>query len=451
MASDWEGVCIGSGNLLTASPTWSRLDSGVSGLRLTTATIRRGKQSVFEKTGTGVCTAWFNDRSGAIDPTVVSLISKPFAVAIRNPVTDEWFPLFRGVVDDVRFAMNKHTLKLETVIEAVDLFDYFSNFELIPGLAGFSNAQVNSAGYVFYEDAAFDDRILAILGDAGVTAPLYSVFSGNIIMPESTYSSGDKVMQALEEAVDAEFPTVANHYIDKRGRYQAHGRYARFDPDTVSASASNWDFNRWKVGDNAAAAADTGAGGTAKMQEPYGGADTRADIRNAALCYPQYDANHVLLDQSDLSSFIYADATSRDTHGTRTWTAPNLQVLEETTLGLTGKEFCQLVSEYIVENYKDPMPRLPSVTVGTEHPTHGPYGAAAWEYMCGVDISDVVGVTIGHPGGGGFAAAQHYVEGITIEMRYGPGSLDNAFPIIKHTADLSPADHWAHNPFGAMP
>jgi hypothetical protein len=443
VASDWEGVSVGSGNLLTAAPTWTRLDAGITGLRCSGISIQRGRSSVFERTGTGTCTATFNDRVGYLDPTnAASLISKPFAVAIRNPVSDEWHPLFRGIVDDAGFVLNKHTLKLETAIQAVDLFDAFSNFELIPGLAGFVNAQINSAGYVFYEDAGFDERVLAILGDFGLPSQLYSVFTGNIICRESTYAAGDKVMQALEEAVDAEFPTVANHYVDKRGRYQVHGRYARFDPDTVSASASNWDFERWEVGDNAAARADTGK---AKMQEPYGFSESRADIRNAALCFPEG------VDQSDLEDFIYADATSRAAHGTRTWTAPNLQVEEETTLGMTGKEFCQLVSEYIVENYKNPIPRIPQVTVGTERPG-GPdvFGPAAWAYMCGVDISDVVNVAIGHPGGGGFAT-DHYVEGIRIHIHPGPGSLDNSFPFIKHTADLSSVDHWASNPFGAVP
>lgn len=396
---------------------------------------------MFEKTDTGTCRVIFNDRVGYLDPTnAASLISKPFAIALRNPMTDEWFPLFRGIVDDAGFLMNHSTLKLETAIEAVDMFDYFANYELIPGLAGFAGTP-NAQGYVFYEDAGFDERILAILGDAGVGASLYSVFTGNIICRESIYAAGDKVLQALEEAVDAELPTVANHYVDKRGRYQAHGRYARFDPDGVSASATNWDFNRWKVGDNAAARADTGAGGTAKMQEPYAFSESRADIRNAALCYPEG------VDQADLGDYIFTDETSRTTHGTRTWTAPNLQVLEETTIGLTGKEFCQYVSQYIVENYADPIPRIPSVTVGTEHPTADVFGEASYEYMCGADISDVVTVTIGHPGGGGFAT-DYYIEGIRISMRPGPGSLDNSYPIIKHTVDLSSADHWASNPFG---
>ena len=186
------------------------------------------------------------------------------------------------------------------------------------------------------------------------------------------------------------------------------------------------------------------------MQEPYGFSQTRKMIRNAALAYPQFDATGAPTDQSDLSDYIYTDETSRASHGTRTWTAPNLKIAEETTIGLTGKQACQYFSQYIVENYKDPFPRISSVTVGTEYPDHDVFGDASWEYMCGVDISDIVNIAIDHPGGGGFLAIDYYVEGIRIQMHPGPGGLDNAYPIIKHSADLSPAAYWNFNPFGGF-
>src|SRR5574337_981543 len=300
--------------MFTVSPTWSRLDSGVDGLRVAHIQIDRGKQGEDEQTGTGVCQVTFNDTAGALDPTnsgsvfYGKLLSRPFGIAIRNPLTDAWSPLFRGVVDDARHGFNRSQLVMQTVITAVDCLDFFAGIELIPGLAGFTNAQLNASGYVFYEDAGFDERINAVIGDCGFPALLTSVFTGNIMCSESIYSSGDKALQVIQEACDAEFPSVANYYVDKRGILQVHGRYARFDPDAVSASASNWDFNRWKAGDNAAARADTGAAGTAKMQEPYAFANSRSRIVNAALAYPQG------VDQSDLSSYIYEDEPSEIEH-----------------------------------------------------------------------------------------------------------------------------------------
>lgn len=455
LASDWMGVVIApDDDMFTVSPTWTRLDSGITGLRVASIQIRRGRQSEFEDTGTGTCSVTFHDQDGVLDPTnsgsslYGKTLSRPFAIAIRDPVQDEWFPLFRGHVDDIQHDFDRSVLVRNTVITAVDCLDYFANFELVPGLAGFTVGTPNAAGYVYYPEAGFDERLsttIGVLSDCQWPSGLTSLFTGNVICREARYSSGDKVLQVIQEACDAEFPTVANYYVDKQGRLQIHGRYARFDPDTVSATASNWDFTRWKAGDNAAATADPGLGGTAKMQEPYAFIDSRAMIRNAALAYPEG------VDQSDLSAYIYEDATSRAEHGTRTWTAPNLQLASEETLGLTAKAYCKLIGEYIVENYKQSYPRISSLTLGSEHPTHGEYGAATWQMICGADISDYVAVTIDHPGAGGFSAAGYYIEGRTDDIRPGPGSLDNAFPIIKTSLDLSPADRWAHNPFGAVP
>jgi len=449
VASDWLGVSIAPDDtLFDASPTWTRLDSGVSGLRVSSIEIVRGRSSEFEETGTGTCTVTFNDRAGVLDPTNAGsplfgkILSRPFAVAIRNPVTDVWWPLFRGAVDDAGYNLTRSQVKLETAVVAVDAFDFFSNFELVPGLAGFANAQLNASGYVFYEDAGFDERILAILGDCGWPTALSSIFTGNIICQESVYSPGDRAMQAIREAVDAEFPTVANMYVDKRGIVQAHGRYARFEPEIVSASASNWEYKTFRAGDNAAAAADPTV---AKMQEPFGFSISRKMIRNAALAYPEG------VDRSDLSSFIFTDEPSRAEHGTRTWTAENLKIAEDTTENISGKAACQLFSEYIVSNYAQPHPRVQAFTIGTERPG-GTFGDATWELACEVDISDSIEIVqLDHPGGGGFSEIGHFVEGLRYQIRPGPGSLDDAYPFFKMTADLSPAAYYDSSPFTPIP
>lgn len=449
MASDWLGVSVApGGSQLDPDPTWERLDVGVDGLRVAGIQIRSGRTAEFEQTGTGTLTIDCHDRNGALDPTspnyIGDLISSPLAVALRDPIRDEWFPSWRGCVDDVGLAVARSLVKADTQIGGVDALDFFANFELIPGLAGFVNAQLNKQGYVFYEDAGFDERINAVLEDAGWPTELSSIFTGNIICSESVYSSGDKVLQVIQEACDAEFPTVANYYVDRMGLLQVHGRYARFDPEAVSASASNWTFREWKAGGNAQARADTGLGGTAKMQEPYAFSESRAMIRNAALAYPQDT------DQSDISNYIQTDEPSRERHGTRTWTAPNLQIAEETTLGMTAKQYCELLGQYIIENYAGAIPRIAKLTIGSEHPELA-FGAASWEMICEADISDRVIVTIDHPGGGGFTTAEYFIEGRSLDIKPGPGTLDNAYPIVKATYDLSSADHWASNPFGAMP
>jgi len=445
VASDWESLVsyAPGSSLLDPEPDWVPLDTGHAGLHVAQIQIRDGKQGEFEKTGTGKCTVTFRDELGYLDPTsphfLGSLVSSPLAIAIRNPLTDEWFPLWRGHIDDVGMIPVRSRVKFDTAIVAVDALDFFANFELIPGLAGFAEAQLNAQGYVFYEDAGFDERCFAVAGDCQWPVELSSFFTGNVICSESVYSSGDSALQAIQEACDAEFPTVANYYIDQRGILQIHGRYARFDPEGVSASASNWTFREWKVGDNEAAGADQGPGGTAKMQPPYQPKLGRSYIRNAALCYPQS------ADTSDLSDYIATSEPSRAAHGTRTWTAPNLQIAEETTIGLTAKQYCALLANYIVDNYHAPFPRIEQLTIGTEHPS-GKFGGATWEMLCEASISDRALVTMSHPGGGGFEEEPYFIEGRSIDITPGPP----AHPMIKATFDLTPGVFYETNPFGAF-
>lgn len=446
MASDWEALVsyAPGGSLLDPEPSWVALDTGHTGLKVAEILIRDGKQTETDKTGTGTCTVTFRDQRGYLDPTsphfLGSVLSAPLAIGIRNPVTDEWFPLWRGHIDDVGMIPVRSRVKFDTALQAVDAIDYWANFELIPGLAGFVNAGLNAQGYVFYEDAGFDERCFAVAGDINWPTELSSFFTGNIVCSESTYSSGDKALQVIQEACEAEFATGASlYYVDQRGILQIHGRYARFDPEGVSASASNWTFREWKVGDNEAAVADPGAGGTAKLRPPYEPHLSREFIRNAALCYPQNT------DMSDLEDYIATDESSRTTHGTRTWTAPNLQIAEETTIGLTAKQYCQTIANYVVDNYASPFPRISQLTIGSEHPG-GTFGPATWEMLCEASISDRVLVTMGHPGGGGFADEPYFIEGRTIRLRPGPPE----HPIVTATFDLTPGVFYATNPFGAF-
>lgn len=434
MASDWEGVSIGfAGDVLSVAPTWTRIDTEV---RVFGINIDRGKQDEFARTDTGSATVQIHDRSGYID--AASCVSRPLGLALKNPCTGEWFPLYRGVIDDITCEYSKAKQVNVVTITAVDALEYFANFELAPGQSGFVNAATNAGGYVFYEDTAgtVDDRIFAILEDCQWPTALSSIFTGNVSVRETIYSPGDSVLQAIHDACDAEFPTVANFYVDKRGFAQFHGRYARFDPDTVSASASNWDFNRWKAGDNDAARADNTR---AKLQPPFSTSLARNMVRNSALAYPQN------VDRADLDTFLTVDAGSIATHGLRSWSAENLIVLAGVTTGNLAKVECKLYSQYIVDNYSTPRNRVPQLTVGTEHPTNDVFGPAAWAFLVGVDISDVVNVVI--ESAGQSVAEDYYIEGLHTEMTPGQGSLDTGFPIIKMTADLTPAGYYSVSPF----
>lgn len=430
MASDWEGVSVGSGSVLTVSPTWSRLDT-LTNCRVAAINIERGRSDEFERTDTGHCTVLVNDFSNAID--ITTLDDKPLAIAIRHPIDDEWWPLFRGTVDEVRSEYDQSEKVNRITIEGVDALDYLAGIQMLAGSAGFANAAANRQGYIFYEDTAgtVDDRIIALLDDAGWPALLRSIFTGNVSVQESVYSPGDSFLAAIMEACDAEFPTVANFYIDRRGIAQFHGRFARFDPDTVSATASNWIFTRWTAGDDAAVHTTPTR---ARLVPPFSVVRSHAMVRNHALAYPQN------IDRLDLSAFLVEGGSGIP----RSWSAENLIIKAGITTGNTAKEEALLYAQYIVDNYASLRNRVPQATIMSQAP-NSLYGPATWDALCGWELSDALDldITTGTAG----VDEEYYIEGLHIDITPLGGDLDTHYPNITMTADLTPTAYWTTSPF----
>lgn len=427
---NWEGLSIApSSTRFTVAPTWSRLDNAGGGLRVEEIQIRRGRSDEFERTDTGTMNVGFRDRSGAVDPTVLNWISRPLAFAVRNPVTDTWHPRFRGDIKRHYYNLSPGKVKGDVVIEAADALAYFAKFELAPGLAG-DVPPAQSEGYVFYEDTAVTGpqiRINQALADAGWPSGLSSIFTGNVNLLETVYSPGETSLAVIDDAADAEFPGVANRFVDKHGVFCFHGRLARFDPATIAATATHWDFNTWTLGS-----------GAAEITWPFGSERSEEMIRNAAMCYPQGLAVAQRVDQ------VVFDGSSIGVHGVCSWSTENLITKNGITSGLTGPEECLTFANYIVDNYAQPLVRLPQVTIKPKHP-NDPRAAAVWAVACGVDISDQVTVVMDHPGSGGVNMTG-FVEGITETWRPFVKDLDTGYPYFEITLDLSPTAYWTTEP-----
>jgi hypothetical protein len=427
---NWEGVSVApTSTIFDVAPTWTRLDNAGGGLRVSEVQIRRGRSDEFERTDTGSCRVGFNDRDGDVDPTTVDWISRPFAFAVKNPVTDAWHPRFRGGVAEHGYNLSPAKIKGEVVIEAVDALAYFAGFELAPGMAG-DPPPAQSLGYVFYEDTAVTGpqiRINQALADAGWPSGLSSVFTGNVNLLETVYSPGESILTVIHDAADAEFPGVANFFVDKYGVVCFHGRLARFDPASVSATATHWDFNTWSLGS-----------GGAQIRWPFHPSRSVRMVRNVAMAYPQ---NIV---RADRESQVARNLTSIDTHGAVSWSAENLITKEGITSGLDGNEECLSFANYIVQNYGATQIRLDQVTIRPVRPDD-PRATAIWALLCEIDISDQVTVVMSHPGGGGVNQT-FFVEGIT--ERWWPlvDDLDSGYPMCEMTLDLSPAAYWTTEP-----
>ncbi len=194
----------------------------------------------------------------------------------------------------------------------------------------------------------FIGRINQALNDAGWPATLRSIFSGNVALQEVVYQRNSSLLQVILDAADAEFPGVANVYVDKNGKVTFRGRFARFDPTNPQ-----YGITFWPCGDTAACADTTYA--------PIFGLDFsrgKSNLINSAIALPE-----------------------------------------------TG-----LYSAYYVDNYKDPRNRVNQIRFRPVATTH-PNATALWGTVCGVEIGDVISLKCTFPWGGGFDE-DFYVEGI---------------------------------------
>lgn len=421
--------------------------------------VRRGRQDELEKTGTGEAVIRVHDVEGHYDPSNPSspyfgqIDGAPVSLNLWNPVTETWHTRFTGNVEEYSYDLSKTQINTEVEIRCVDGFDYLSTAQMsradghghpIPGGAEVAD------GCIFYDTDEVDGRIHAVLQDAAWPEDKRRIFSGNVIVQETIYDGGYAFLAALQDAADAEFPGVANVYMDVENNVVFHGRHARFDPDTVAAGAgSAWNFTRWKVGDGAAIAGDAEY---AQLRPPLHVDRSLKMIYNQAMIYPSYgDEIAATYSPEEYEGFLgvatYTEASSVAQYGIRSYPASEVRTLEHKTNGNDGFEETFQMSVYYGTNYKDPRSRPRQITVKALHPSD-PRAEATWAFLCGVEISDIIHLNVAFPGGGGFDE-DFYVEGIrTFCKPLGPFTpTDQQYAYVEVTCDVSPQAYWTDNPF----
>lgn len=455
-------LALGAGRLAW-SPTWTRVDSIdnlVSGFD-----ISRGKQTEVDSTDTSTATVYVNDRGGYFDPAnggsaFAGYLGKQIVLGVRDPVTSAWVQQFRGWVDSADFVVNPATRNGVSIVSnvqlhCVDIFGLLSRLQMdVSEVAGNrvfgNNVPPGNEGVVFYEDSdpgdgsGFDNRIIQILDDCGLTTDWYVVFTGNVDLLEGLYDVGDSPMIALEQAVSAEMPGLAMHCSDKQGRYCARGRRHRFEPDAVAADAGSatWNFRRWKAGDGAAILLD---GARAQIRPPLGWTLAEEKIRNVGYAYPkltQVAGKWVAFPDKLKPGQVYAVGGVNPVDR-RVWSAENLLVKAGTTTGLTGAAEAKLYGQFWATVLAQPRTRVDAVTLKSLNPTD-PRAAATWGLMLGAEISDVLDLRHGVAGGVGISE-EFYVEGSQMQVR----NLGPAFDSVTVTLNLSPAAYYA-DPMGLL-
>lgn len=443
---------------LAASPTWIRVDEtgdiGTDGVRVSGIDIRRGRQTEFDVTETSTATVTLRDRNGVFDPANSSspyfgeLDGKQIMLQLYNPVTETWVTQFRGHIEDYNYSHRGSQVVSDVTIDCVCLMDYLAGVKMIPGLFGDTVPASISDGTVFYEDTDFQTRVTQILTDAGLPTDRFRVFTGNVDVQETNYDPDDTVLVAIRDALDAEFPGIANGYTDKLGRFVCHGRLARFDPDNVAlTTGGDWNFTRWKAGDGAAILADSTR---AQIRPPLGWARGRTRIINAAIAYPRFPMRGTgggTFTEADIPGQISTDATSVTAYGYRSWEARDLITLAGTTTGNDAKTETGLYAQYYTANYAAPQTRIEALTFKSINPNDD-RASASWALLAGCDVSDIINLRHDYPGGVGLNDSgdgiDFYVEGSDMSIR--PAGLETV-DMVELTVNVSPAAYYLTDVF----
>lgn len=436
-ASDVQGFAIAfDDDTLEPNPAWTNIQA-LTGCRVQSLSWRRGRPDEFSKTGTGTASVRILDLEGLFDPTNLSsdyfgkiLPDKQAAISLYDPVLEEWHTQFRGYIENWNYTLGITREWFELQIDLVDGFAILNDAELQPGSAG-DPPPSGSEGNVFYEDTAgsVSDRIDAILADIGWPSDLTEIFSGNVKVQETTYAPGTQALAALFDAADAEFPGVANLYMSKDGILTFHGRQARFRPNVAA-----YHIREQEVADPSVTVGDPTVCPVHELSFNLG----KDFVFNSVLAYPQG------IDEADVDGQLVQDLTSIGIHGLKSLSFTDLLTLTGLATGNTAEDETLLFAEYYKENYPEALPRISRMVFKSRMPDHRLAGPL-WKMLTRVEISDLLTVTTAHPGGGGFAGAKYYVEGITCTVE----PLNPIIPMVTLELDVSPAGVYDSNPFEA--
>jgi hypothetical protein len=437
-----DGICVAFGsNWNDLSPTWTRLDdpsvpvytAKVSSPHhcnvVSNWTVDRGRSYETDKTQTGTATITLQDPNGLFDPTNSS---SPFFGQVRpmlraqitffNPSNKQFLVVFTGFIESWNWTITTEE-KLEVVtINLVDGFEPMSRAELTPDSNGVTTIAGDSS------PTACQTRIQGLLSamnwpDDGLSGPnsrWRNVNTGNVFLQQAVYNPGTSYLSAMQDAADAEFPGVANVFINKAGALTFYGRYPRFQPSNFPQ-----DVNLWQVADSISAPS-IGAAQIAVLEWDI----DQTHLYNACLCYP------ALLPQADIFGQLYTNSTSAGIYGYRALTLDDLLVAGQPSTpsqnAANAKTTCLYYAQYYVQNYKDPQIRISRMEFHSRLAGDSQTNA----FLAGVEIGDLLTVFTHAPGAGGFNSTQFFVEGIHYQVQAAIGIL--GLVDVTMTLDLSP-------------
>ena len=312
------GISIAfSTRAFSAAPNWETL-SGVAAW-----TVDRGRPSTLDTTQAGTASITLYDTTGLYDPTnpnsplygtatpptpYSSYIGPMRAVNIQlqNPTNKEFYNIFTGYTESWSwsFPTTPSNVMMQAVVACADGFEPLTRAELVPDSSNSTTfSPVNGLN-------AVKIRMLAVLGQfQSYTAGLDyfptdpdAIFSGNVNILSGVYAPHTSLLSALQDAADAEFPGVANLFMDKFGNVAFRGRVPRFLPQNYTRTGTsdpadidlpptvNQPVQFWNVGDYNAS--ETFTDDVMAPITDIGWTEDNASVINACQCYPGgYDSS----------------------------------------------------------------------------------------------------------------------------------------------------------------
>lgn len=381
------------------------------------------------------------DQDGILDPTNSSgpfygLIETTLQIQIElyNPTNGNCYSRFRGYIDELAYDVAPFTHQNQAgdtvgvttlTISCVTIFALLTKIKMFPGEFGVT-PPVGSEGTVYFDPVDVDVRILEVLDNAGITSGFYVVFTGNVTVYEGVYSPGQSPLDPIQEAAESEFPDLAIIYADRFGRFVFHGRLAKFDPAGTASDAGPdaWDFTHWKAGDGKAVALSPSD--TSQIR-------TFAFTRGWSRIINEANAMSKGIAETDIPGQLVKDTVSMGLRGICPWDKQELLTRSGLLTGNNANDECKLFATFQVANNAEPRNWITEISFKSVHPSR--VGAAAnWDQLCRADISDLIDVTMSHPGGGGFNAEPHFIDGIheTAEP------LNGEYAMVVQNLTLSP-------------
>lgn len=376
--------------------------------------VDRGRVTEMDRTSAGIGTVTMIDTNHSVDPAAGGAIAPgtPMAIGLGG------LPILTAYARKHDYELYEDGTYGTATIDLEDGMALLARTEMVPdeNLWGDPSAQAIYEGNIRFDlDMQMKHRIDLILTQAGWPLGLREVFTGNIRVRPTVYAPGQSALAAIWDALEAEFPGIANGWIMKDGKFAAHGRLARFNP-----TDPQYHITTWMAGDlpNASGrAVITGLG-------PYGPDGDR--VINQAFCTPEG------IKESDIAGQYARDESSISSHGVRPWSAENLIIDHSWLTGNDGKDECLSYAQYMVDNYGEVDTELRRLQFKWL-PPGSPNADATNALISGIDISDRIHLLTANGFDGHF-----FVEGLHYQAK--PAS--DQYHEVTLDVDLSPETHW---------